>query len=395
VVSSSNDIRERARDWVGAGIIDDAQAARIASFEAERDAAAVVDEPVSARSRMQAVFGVFGGLLVGLGILLTVATNWNEISDPSKVAIIVATMLAAYALALLADARSAARWPGTVAYVVGIGMFAAGLPIIGNVYNVDAHPPIAALLVAAAATALTLLAERATLGWIASAAWLGWGILEIADSLGDIDDERAAIQLIAAIVLLGVAGTAASFGAEAFRQTALLALPLRVLSLLLSMVVLVQAGLAWHWEIDWSVRGVRPALIVPLAAALVAIGLFSRVARLQHRRAFVAGLFGVAMIVVVTAVLQQDLFAAIAASVVLALGGIGLILSGMVESRSELFVIGIAWLVFLTLSRYLDFVFSVELGGLGFIGAGVLLLVLAWLAGSSRRLWRRRGEVLS
>lgn len=412
-MSSSNDIRERARDWVAAGIIDAGQAERIGAYEATRDVAVPGAPPAAAtssRAGMQALFGVLGGLLVGLGVLLTVATNWAEIADPLKVAILVASMLVAYAAALVADARNAPDWAGSVAYLVGIGLFAAGIVIIGTVYNVRSHEPFAALLVALAATAIALLSQRMTVGWVAAAAWLVWLGTELGTALDDLAEERMASALVSSLVLLGIAAFAISLalegvarrvgegGASGWRvwlaRTDVVTVPLRSSSLLGLLFVLTQAGFAWHWEFALGAEAPQLEQWLAFAGAIVAIAALARFARVDHRRALVASLAGAAVLTLGVAVVHEQLIAAIGASTLLGLGGIGLVLLGMVASRQDLFVWGIAWLAVLVISRYLDFVFSVELGGIGFIGAGLLLLLLAWLVGRSRRLWRRRAEVV-
>ncbi len=412
-MSSSNDIRERARDWVTAGIIDAAQADRIGAYEESREVATPGISPAattSSRAGMQALFGVLGGLLVGLGILLTVATNWADIADPLKVAILVASMLVAYVVALVADARTAPAWAGSVAYLVGIGLFAAGIVIVGTVYNVQTHEPFGALLVALAATTIALLSERMTVGWVAAAAWLVWLGAELGTALDDLAEERMAPALLSSIVLLGIAAFAISLALEGIARrvgepgtsgwrvllarTDVVTVPLRSISLLGLLFVLTQAGFAWHWEFDLGAAAPQLEQWLAFAGAILAIVMLARLAQIDHRGALVASLVVAAVLTLAVAVVHEQLIAAIGASGLVGLGGIGLVLLGMVASRQDLFVWGIAWLAALVISRYLDFVFSVELGGIGFIGAGMLLLALAWLVGRSRRLWRRRAEVV-
>lgn len=412
-MSSSNDIREHARDWVAAGIIDAVQAERIGAYESSRDVGSTGPVPANAtasRARMQALFGVLGGLLVGLGVLLTVATNWGEIADPLKVVIITSSMLVAYACALVADARAAPSWAGTVAYVVGSGLFAAGVVIIGTVYNVQAHEPFGALLVALAATTIALLTQRMTVGWVAAVAWMVWIGAELVTALDDLADERMAPALVSSFVFVGIAafatslaldGTARRVGERGARgwlalaaRTDVVTVPLRSIALLGLLFVLTQAGFAWHWDFTLDAQAPLLEQWLTFAGALVAIAALARLARIDHRGSIAIALVVAAVVTLGVAIVHEQLLAAIAASTLLGLGGIGLVLIGMVASRQDLFVWGIAWLVVLVVSRYLDFVFSVELGGIGFIGAGLLLLLLAWFIGRSRRLWRRREEVV-
>lgn len=414
-VTGIPDIGERARAWVAAGLIDDARAERIVAFE--REALLVAPAPVAAppttppaRDRMQALFGVLGALLVGLGALLTAITNWDAIGDLAKLALLVGTMLVAYVGGLLADGRGSPRWAGTVAWVVGMLVFSGGLFVVANLYNVRVHEPFGPLLVALFGTGIALLADRMAVGWIAAAGWLAWAVLEVVRSLEPLVDEEVMAPLLASVVCCAVAATSLGWalsgaarrsGAEGtgglrslVQRGDCIAVPLRTLALLGLTFALVQASFAWHLgvEIDSALGRSEPWITLVVASA--AIGLLLRHAQLVHRRAFAAALLAVAIVTMVIACWPHDVLVAVVASTILGLGGFGLVLLGLVESRGELFGWGIAWLVVLVVTRYADFMASVELGGPGFIGAGLLLIVLAVLIGRSRTLWRRREEVL-
>jgi uncharacterized membrane protein len=392
------DIDERSRAWVAAGLVDAAQADRIVAFEREllraTPGAAAAPAPPAARDRMQALFGVFGALLVGLGVLLTVITNWDSIGDLVKLGLLVGTMLVAYGGGLLADGRGAPRWVGTIAYVVGMLVFAGGIFVVADMYNVQAHEPFGPLLIALFGTGIALLADRMAVGWIAAVGWLGWAMFEVVQSLEPLVDEEMMAPLFASVVLGAI--TAVSLGwalSSAVRRDSI-AVPLRNLAMGGLALALVQASFAWHLDDDISSALRRPEPWIALVAAIASIGLLLRHAQLDHRRSFAAALAAIAVVIMVVACWPNDVLVAVVASVVLGLGGVGLVLLGLVESRRELFGWGIAWLVALVVTRYADFMASVDLGGPGFIGAGLLLIVVAVLIGRSRTLWRRREEVL-
>jgi uncharacterized membrane protein len=397
---SGEQVAERVRVWVDAGLIDAAQADRIVAFEREallsaRAAeAATVPAPPAARDRMQALFGVLGALLVGLGVLLTVITNWDSIGDLTKLGLLVGTMLIAYGGGLIADGRGAPRWAGTVAWVVGMLVFSGGLFVVADMYNVQVHEPFGPLVIALFGTGIALLTERMAVGWIAAAGWLGWAMFEVVQSLEPLVDEELMAPLLASVVFGGIAAVSLGWALSGEGRRAAIALPLRSLAMLGLMFALVQASFAWHFDDDIDSAIGRPEPWIALVVAIVAIGLLVRHAQLEHRRWFAAALLLTAVVIMAVACWPNDVLTAVVASTVLGLGGIGLVLLGLVDSRSELFGWGIAWLVVLVASRYADFMASVDLGGPGFIGAGLLLIVVAVLIGRSRTLWRRREEVL-
>jgi uncharacterized membrane protein len=396
-VTAPTDIHDRTRAWVDAGIIDAAQAEQIVAYErAVAPATPVGATPATAehpRDRVAALFGVFGGLLVGLGVLLSVAANWDSIGDSTRVAVLVVSMLVAYGGALLADARSAPRWAGTTGWLVGILIFAAGVFLIGQIYNVRAHDPLGFLVVAIAAGALTLLVDRMATGWVAAIASIAWVVHELVDSLNQADDDQTAIQLVGATTLLGIGAFAGSWLLE--RAARNLALPMRSVALAGLAAVLVPVSFAWHDDGNLADASRASAqLLVMGVLALAATATILRAPALAHRRSMLAALLAAIALVVIASLVQVAYFAGIAANVLLALGGVGLALLGLVESRRDMFAWGIAWIVLLVAARYLDFLFSFDLGGIGFIGAGLLLIGIAWAIHRSRRLWRERDEVL-
>lgn len=398
----TTDINERVRSWQDAGIIDAAQADRIVAFElGEPDSAAATSPDAShhaARDRMQALFGVLGVLLVGLGVLLTVIANWNSIDDLVKLGLLISSMLIAYVAGVVADARHAPRWVGTIAFAVGMLLFSGGIFIIGALYNIQVHRPLGMLLVAIFGTAIAVLSGRMTVGWIAAIGWLGWGMHELVvslDDLNDIDGQRMLIQVVAAAAVGSVAALSAGWAmADTTRHADVVGLPLRTLATVGLTGLLVQSTFAWHAHGLLEDATLRPEPWIMGAAALLAAGSMYRLAPFTHRRALAVacGIFCVAALA--SSLWPQGTFIAVAASGALTIGGVGLVFVGLIESRRELFIWGIAWLSLLVVTRYLDFMTSVDAGGPGFIGAGVLLLIIAVLIGRSSRLWRHREAVM-
>ena len=405
-MTDPRDIESRTRAWQDAGIIDDAQRARIVEFEL-----GAAPQAIGARERMQALFGVLGTLLVGLGVLLTVITNWDSIGDLLKLGMLVTTLVVAHGAALVADARSLPRWIGTIGHVVGMLVFFGGLYVVGFLYNVQAHAPLALLLVAVTGTAIALLADRMAVGWIAAVGWLGWGFQEVVESLDELHDEAMLAPMFESVLLGGITAVALAWalagqarrdgeaGTVGLRSLVArgdcIAVPLRTLAMAGVGFMLTVATFAWHLSArDLDAAFDQPAPWIAAVVSLAAIAACATRAPFVHRRSFAVALSGVALGVVLLASWPHDVVIAVAASVVLGAGGAGLVLLGLVESRSELFGWGIAWLVVLVATRYADFMASVDLGGPGFIGAGLLLIAMAVLVGRSRSLWRRRGEVL-
>lgn len=107
-------LRDATERWVDAGIIDEDTAGEIRAHEAGREpatgheSARQRDESpatVLDQDRLVVALSVMGAVLVGAGILLYLAANWDRLSTATRTAVLVATPLftAAVGLALARD----------------------------------------------------------------------------------------------------------------------------------------------------------------------------------------------------------------------------------------------------------------------------------------------------
>src|SRR6187200_274051 len=92
-----NDLLTR---WTGAGLLDEASAARIRAFEAEREG------PPHFRWPMRLAIA-FGALLLGAGVLLFVASHWDALAPSERFAMVLALVAVFHA----AGADTADRGP--------------------------------------------------------------------------------------------------------------------------------------------------------------------------------------------------------------------------------------------------------------------------------------------
>lgn len=104
----SKEILRVLPDLVKAGVIDDETASRIRIHYAQQS---------TSGNRLFVVFGILGGLLVGLGIVLILAHNWDELSRPVRVTIGMLPLLVGQVLAgrLVAKEISSQAWRESVA----------------------------------------------------------------------------------------------------------------------------------------------------------------------------------------------------------------------------------------------------------------------------------------
>jgi uncharacterized membrane protein len=117
-------------ELTAAGVIDDATAQRIHAYRTAQAA----DQP----SRLPFIFSILGALLVGLGIVLIVAHNWDDLPRIAKVAAAYIPVLAGLGLCLrallLPEDSHTAREVGAVILIFAVG---ACLAMVSQTYHID------------------------------------------------------------------------------------------------------------------------------------------------------------------------------------------------------------------------------------------------------------------
>jgi Predicted membrane protein (DUF2157) len=110
-------------------IITNDEAARIRDYYGRK--------PKSGNNRLVIIFGVFGSLLVGMGLVLIIAHNWDNLMKPIKLSIALFPLLAGQAICgyLLRKKSTSAAWrEGASVFVVFA--VATAIAIVSQVYNV-------------------------------------------------------------------------------------------------------------------------------------------------------------------------------------------------------------------------------------------------------------------
>jgi uncharacterized membrane protein len=151
---------QEAEKWREAGIITEEQLRQIKSR---------YPEPAKTNS-----LPFFAAVLIGLGVLTFIASNWEEIGAIAKLAIIFAGMTAAYLGGEFARRRGHDK-VGVALTAVGVVIYGAGFFLIGQIYHLSANPVYAFYLWLVGALSMTwhyrspFLAFLSVLIWFVSA----------------------------------------------------------------------------------------------------------------------------------------------------------------------------------------------------------------------------------
>ncbi|WP_167568647.1 DUF2157 domain-containing protein [Brevibacillus migulae] len=139
---------------------------------------------------------ILGSVLLGLGVLTFIASNWQGIGTVAKLLIILVSMIAAYAAGDYLQRRGEKRI-GIALTMVGVTIYGAGFFLIGQMFQLSSDPVLAFYLWAAGAILLAWYYQSRALTWMSLA------ILTIAAIYG-IDSERSGMAMLSFYLVFAV-----------------------------------------------------------------------------------------------------------------------------------------------------------------------------------------------
>lgn len=392
-------LRREVAGWVRDGLISPQQGEAIL---AHRPA----DEPLAARSRttkrVAVIFGVLGALLVGLGVILLFATNWQAIPRWIKFGVILLATGGAYALGYWLRYARGYSAVGSALILLGGLLYGAGIFLVGQMFHVQAEPHYGLLLWAVGVLPLAYAIPSpplVTLAAVLLAVWVGAVSIFGLEHYG-IDDQILVFRnlLAAGIILYGLGrlhGRVRGVG------------PLGRAPLVTGGLIVLLTYLLFTtpWTAGWAPPR-DPALPVAIAALLygllggAAATLLGLIALAPDRRRSIAELAGLGILLAwiwvmpwVAPVLRRtvgggsDLAWLFVLGENLLLFGIclGAVALGVARNDRALVNLGLVFFALGVAMRYIDLIGRMVTTSLFFIGGGVLLLGGGWLIERTRR----------
>jgi len=346
-------LARETEDWAREGLVTPEQAAAI------RARHATGARPLG-RGRLTEVLSVIGATAVGLGVILFFAANWSGIPRPARLALIVAALLGAYA----GGDRLRASLPRTGHALIFLGglLFGASLFLVGQMYNVQAHSPLAFLVWAAAAAAMAVTLDSAPFAGLATLTFGAWIAYELANV-----DRPEAIPVVLAIygAALYAAGTRLRLG---------LTEPPRRLGYAIAAFAVY--ALTFHFDLGFNApHGIVAAVVAALVAALGACAFLAldrgrRTARYEAAACAVTALAAAAILHLPAA--------PVIFNVVLVALALGAIVAGYENDEAWLVNAGIAFVAVEAVTRFFDLFWAYLPRSAAFIVAGALVLGVAW-----------------
>jgi hypothetical protein len=364
---SSSDWTHWLSRWTAAGLVDGVTADRIRAFEAVHAG--------SNRLRWPIVIALaFGALMIGGGILLFVAANWDALPSSSRFALV----LLLVSIFHVSGAAVAERFRGMSEALHAIGTVAlgAGIALSGQVFHLDEHWP----------GGIMLWALGAAIGWVvlrhtsqlALSALLvpAWLISEWIAATEGTSIVRAGAVPAAGALLLSLSYLAAAGPGPPTRTRRALVWMGAVMLAIAAPVLAAIAG-------DWVYTG-RAALDVTSTIGWTIAFAGSLVLAAVLRRAD-AWPSAVAALWVAALVFVPALSRGVSAFAWWALGAIGLVAWGVRDARVERINLGAAFFA----ATVLVFYFSRVMDKLGrsasLLTLGLLFLVGGWVLERMRR----------
>ena len=378
-----------AEKWVAEGLITGDQAAALrARYEGSGAAQA------ESRSRAASVLAVIGVIAVGFGVIGFIAANWDGISHGLRLALLTVAVSGAYAGAYHFRERTRSHpHIGEVLYLLGVLLFGAALFLVGQMYNVEAHDPLALLIWAAAAASVAVVVRSRPVTWAALLIFSGWIGFEAGTAIDDADDNFATLAVISvlyggALYGLDTAGVT-RIRAPWFAETGF-APAARRLGLLLAvsgLFVFTFAGATD--ELGGSARelsgAVEAGLVLLAALAVAGVAALALSARPSAR--YEAGTLTVAVAASLVAAYAggNGGIYAVLFNLLLAAVALGIIYVGYLSEETWLVNFGVVLVAADLIARYFDVFWSALPRSLGMIGAGVLILGIAFVLERQRK----------
>ena len=159
----------KLEEWAAAGLISPAQAQAIRTRETE----AMPGLPWGI-----VIFAGFGAVVLGLGVILLFAYNWDQMHKFAKLGVVFGALGAAHGTGLYLRRRAVPHGFAEAASLLGTMLFGAGIWLVAQIYHISAHYPDAFFLWAAGAMLLAWALPSVAQGLLATALLAVWACAE-------------------------------------------------------------------------------------------------------------------------------------------------------------------------------------------------------------------------
>lgn len=329
---------------------------------------------------------IIGALVLGGGVVLLFAANWEEMPDAFRTALVFASIAASYAAGYALIYRYDQQRIGSAFLLLGYLLYVAGIFLIAQIYNM---PNMAELwlLAAAGGFALAYVFESRIVLLISIGFSLAFVFNSIFERYPDSPESEATLIVIGAFgVAVYATGRLHALRGELDRYGDVYMFA--GLLMLIGLIYVFTFDELWDAILDSGVESYAAPTIVyvslAIAAAVTALQWWLRARRIEDHieAALLMAILAVAAVVATWpewagyAVVFNALFFAIA---------LGLVARGYVHGDERYVNLGLALVAAGLVTRYIDVFWSLLAGSAFFIIGGVLLIAAAFALERIRR----------
>lgn len=360
-------LRRELNSWQKEGIIGEDQAKAILSRYG------ISEEIVETKKRygkLVTIIAILGTIILGVGVILFFASNWQEIPKWIKLLVIFGAIIVSYHIGYQFRFEKQ-NYPrvGSALLFLGTILFGAGIFLIAQIFHIRAHYPNGVLFWAVGIFPLAYIIESRpilSLGLLNMALWLGM------ESIGSGADIVLTIELylIFGILLYSIGSLHTQFG-----KTRIYRLPYRIigLTIILAASYIFTFGFIWEELSEYNVS--LPLIITSLIALVTCIAnlILRRVESKTHKYEMI-GLIALLILVLLLPSPESNVFRPILFNIILLGEIIGIIFVGYLVEERALINIGLAFFAIDLFTRYFDFFWKLLPRALFFIIGGLILI---------------------
>ncbi|MCH8988593.1 MAG: DUF2157 domain-containing protein [Chloroflexi bacterium] len=387
--------REVSR-WQSDGIITAEQKQAILGSYAPAELA-----PRSHRAQGRLVTGlaVIGSVLVGLGVILFFAANWDAIDRWPKLGIILAAIVAAHGLGYYLRYHRGYRRAGSAMVLLACIIYGAGVHLVGQVYNVDVNDPRLMLFWFLGVLPLVYIVRSQPIQVLGLLLFLLAVGFRLPDWIGDVTRGEAilgvALFLILGLLILAIGRLKEEIDflrpySEVFQLVGMI-LTLGAVFVFTFKDVFdsFDKGLYIQGETELGYRAmIAAAGALTLLLVLVTAWLHRRKEQkstLTVIEGFAIAVLLAAAFVVVGVETGGEVVYAVVFNALMALALLGVLVSGYLRGREAWVNIALAFIGIFIITRYFEYSWDLLDRSLIFVAAGVILLLGGFLAERGRQ----------
>ncbi len=371
-------LMQEIQNWVEEGVITPQQQKTLE----ERYESGVVLEDSS--SKIIKIIVTIGSLLLGIGVILYFAANWQAIPKVGKLLIIFSAIGASYAAGyILQFVKGNYPKTGNALIFLGCILYGSGIALVAQIYHINVHYPNGILLWLVGVIPLAYAVRSRPILWAALVGFLVWAGTELSLRIPWFREEWLfALYFIIGLFLHG-------FGQlhERFSKTVLYAEVYKIVGYCLVIPVTFIFSFGGMENLPWE-SSLILLVIGGVLGFLIAQALWVKLKEgTLHYELLILGAILLCSFVFFA---ESDVFRVIFFNLLLFGECLGIVVYGLYTRKGYLVTIGLVFIGFQLIARYFEMFWKLMPRGIFFMVGGVLLLVLGIYLEKRRRILMNR-----